>query len=305
MERSLTAAAVTAAQITGPVPAGWAVDWTKLDYRSAAALRAALTSRYAAATANRHLAAVRGVIRAAVLLGLMERGQAEAALAGLRTIRAETLPTGRTITAGEMATVFRLLADDHRLRARRDAAVLAVLHGTGMRRAEVVGLDLHDWHSASEELAVRSGKGRKERRAYAFGGVAAALAAWVRARGEQPGPLFVAVNKAGKVDPQLRRLRPHAINRIVNRALARAGLQDASPHDFRRTVATELLDDGADLSIVAGLLGHAQVTTTARYDRRPDHARRRAAERRATPYVPPKRGAGRQSLLDRQGADSP
>jgi integrase len=61
-------------------------------------------------------------------------------------------------------------------------------------------------------------------------------------------------------------------------------VKDLGWHDFRRTVAGELLNVGEDISTVAQILGHADVRTTARYDRRPAEARRKAARKISVPY---------------------
>jgi site-specific recombinase XerD len=72
-------------------------------------------------------------------------------------------------------------------------------------------------------------------------------------------------------------------NMLVKRA-TQAGVAHFSPHDLRRTMAGDLLDAGADIVTVQKMLAHASVQTTARYDRRPEQVKRRAANLIHVPY---------------------
>jgi integrase len=166
----------------------------------------------------------------------------------------------------------------------RDAAIVAVAYTCGLRRAELVALDLSDFDENVGALKVK-GKRNKERTAYAVNGAGAALGDWLKIRGDEPGPLFHPINKGGVIQHQ--RMTTQAIYGLLQKRASQAGVKDLSPHDLRRSFAGDLLDAGADLSIVQKLMGHASPTTTARYDRRPERAKRQAAERLHIPYHRP------------------
>lgn len=247
------------------------LPWAMLEYQHLQALRSRLAERYAPATCNKLLAATRGVLREARRLGLMS-AEACARASDVKPVRGQRLPKGRSLGPGEVHLLLRAAAGD-RLAGARDAALLAVLYGSGLRRAEAVALELADWRADDGSLRVR-GKGNKERVAYVAAG-RPFLDAWLAARGTEPGPLFLPIDRWGK--RASRPLTDGAVRVILRRLAARAGVADFSPHDCRRTFISDLLDAGADLSVVQQLAGHAQVTTTQRYDRRGEDAKKRAA----------------------------
>jgi integrase/recombinase XerD len=269
--------------LTGAQADAEALDWPRLRYQHTQAVRAALAARYAPATANKMLAALRGVLREAWRLGRMTAEDFHRA-ADLPAVRGSTLPRGRALTPGELRALFAAVAEDARPATRaRDAALLAVLYGGGLRRAEVVALDVDDYDRDTGTLRVRRGKGRKARLLYATNGAGEALDAWVAVRGLEPGPLVMAVNRAGRI--VRRRLTPEAVFDRLGHLAARAGVQRFSPHDLRRSFVSHLLDSGVDISTVRSLAGHASVTTTTRYDHRGEAARRKALELLHVPYV--------------------
>jgi site-specific recombinase XerC len=75
--------------------------------------------------------------------------------------------------------------------------LLGLLYGGGLRRAEVVALDLSDFDAATGAITIK-GKGNKERKGFVTNGSREALDAWLVFRGEEPGPLFMPVTKGGR-----------------------------------------------------------------------------------------------------------
>jgi site-specific recombinase XerD len=262
--------------------------WGELRYQHTAALRAALWDRYAPSTANKILAAVRGVLREAWRLRQIPAEDYQRAI-DVGAVRGSRPLRGRHLASEEVRALFQQCAADASAAGVRDAAMLGVLYGAGLRRAEIVAVSLGDYVSADNTLVVR-GKGNKARVAHLRGGAAQALAAWLLVRGaatdrDGTAPIFTRIYKGGVVTPY--RLTPQAVLDVLRRRATRAGLRPFSPHDIRRTFIGDLLDARVDLATVQQMAGHAQVTTTARYDRRGERAKRAAADVLDVPYVAP------------------
>jgi site-specific recombinase XerD len=251
------------------------MNWAALRYQHCAAVRSVIAEKYAPATANRMLCALRGVLKAAWRLGQLATEEYHRAT-DLPTVKGETLPKGRAISGGELRTLFAAVREDAKAIGRRDAALLAVLYGLGLRRSEAVALDLADYDRETGELRVLHGKGNKQRIGYATNGSRLALDAWLDVRGDQSGALFLPITKGGKIEA--RRMNDQTVFDILTKRAKEAGLKDVSPHDFRRTFIGDLLEAGADISTVQRMAGHSNVTTTARYDRRGEAAKQKAAE---------------------------
>jgi site-specific recombinase XerD len=132
-------------------------------------------------------------------------------------------------------------------------------------------------------VRVRGAKGRKDRMTYAVGGAQDAIEAWVQNRGEESGPLLYPINKGDNI--QRRRMSDQAVYDILRRLGKEIKTRSFAPHDMRRTFIGDLLDAGADLSAAQQLAGHANVQTSALYDRRGERAKKRAASLLHVPYA--------------------
>lgn len=269
---------ITARIIGGDAADCMAVPWERLRFQHTAAIRSELATRYSHTTANRMLSALRGVLKAAWKLGMMTADEYQTA-ASIERVIGETVPAGRSVPSGELAALLNTCRQD--AAGIRDAAVIAMLYACGLRRAELVNLDLVHYEQAESggRLLVH-GKRNKQRYVPIVEGAARALADWLAVRGDAAGPLFHVVgnrNRGGRMTTQ-------AIYAMLKARATAAGIATLSPHDLRRTFVGDLLDAGADIVTVQKLAGHSSVETTARYDRRDEKAKAAAVNRLHVPY---------------------
>lgn len=256
------------------------MEWHRLRYQHTAAIRARLAEAYAPATVNKYLSALRQVLKHAWRLDLMTAEDYQRA-ADLEGVNGETLPAGRELTPGEIAALMQACQRDQTPAGVRDAALLAVLYAGGLRRAEAVGAQLEDYNTETGELVI-TGKRGKQRIVHLTNGAYAAMADWLRSRGTGGGSIFQAINKVGNVIPG--QLTAQAVYNILAKRGTEAGVAAFSPHDLRRTFVSDLLEAGVDIATVSRMAGHASVQTTARYDRRPEAAKKAAAKMLHLPY---------------------
>lgn len=279
-QRTMRHALNTIAGMMGTDPINF--EWGSIRYKNVTEIKSKLLeTKYKSATINKNLAALRGVLRVAWQLGQMSADDYALAVS-VRGVKGEQLPAGRALSAGELSALLSTCEADLSAAGARDAAIISLLYSCGLRRSELVALDLADYDAESNCLKVLHAKGNKSRVVYVQGGALEALNDWLSIRGDHPGALFVAIVWNGNVKPC--RLSDMAIYKILGRRGKQAGINSFSPHDLRRSFISDLLDTGADLVTVSRLAGHANVTTTARYDRRPEAAKRKAAGLLHVPY---------------------
>lgn len=257
------------------------LDWAAIRYQHTAAIRSVLMERYAPATANRMLCALRRTLKEAQRLGLMSADD-YARAADIASVRGDSPLRGRVLKPSEMAALFRACKHDSSPAGARDTALIAILAGAGLRRSEAVALDLADFDSDINSLQVRQGKGRKSRAVYLPDGAATVLMAWLVLRGSEPGALLCPVRRGGHT--VIRRMTDQAVMLIIQKRAAIASVAPLSPHDFRRTFITDLLNSGADILTVQNLAGHSSPSTTSKYDRRGEAAKRKAVQLLHIPF---------------------
>lgn len=268
----------------------WTADvarfpWHEIRLVHASAIRNWLADNYAPSTANKSLAALRGVLRQCFRFGFFAEHDLRFMLEELKYVRGERPLVGRALTQGELRAVFGACDGATELGAR-DAALVALLYGSGIRRAEAGALLLSECELDAEQprIIVRRGKGNKGRIVYLPSGTVRALVHYLVLRGKHEGPLFHPTR--GRTH-RLQRHLPMAIESItfvMHRLAHQAAIPRFTPHDCRRTHIGDKLDAKVDIVTVQKGVGHAQLSTTARYDRRGDRALAQAADSICVPF---------------------
>jgi len=146
----------------------------------------------------------------------------------------------------------------------RDRAMLEVLYSTGIRRSELTALELTDLNPERQTLQIRQGKGHKDR----IVPVGERALSWTGRYLEEVRPRLVLDNaqRALFLTSYGEPFNPDVLSRMVARYIERAEIgRSGSCHLIRRTCATHMLENGADIRFIQQLLGHAKLDTTSIY----------------------------------------
>lgn len=229
----------------------------------------------AGSTVNCYLAALKGVAKAAWLAGQLAH-ENYLRITAVKEVRYSRTPAGRSLTYSESRQMLAC-CDQRRSIDVRDQAILMLMLGCGLRRGEIPGL-MYERYFPDDGSLTLIGKGDKERKVFLPFEVQRSLDEWIhQVRGTSEGRLFGRIRKNGELDLSCA-MDPRSVGMIVQNRLKAAGIKGRlTAHDLRRTFATRLLDDGIDITTVKNMMGHANITTTARYDRRGEEVQKRAA----------------------------
>jgi integrase/recombinase XerC len=219
-----------------------------------------LGERVAPRTVNRRMAAIRSVLKAARLVGAIT-WTVEVANVGVAGLR-DTLGPGKEVVAAIMGALTGAARDGDR-DALRNFAIVRLIYDLGLRRGEVVSLNVEHWEPKRRRLWVW-GKKRAEREPMDDVPIetARALDAWIDLRGDEPGALFQSFSPRdyGK------RLTGSGVYLVVRELGLGLGTR-VRPHGIRHTAITEALDkSGGDIRAVQRFSRHADMRTLQVYD---------------------------------------
>jgi integrase len=219
--------------------------------------------QYAPGTINLRLAAVRRVANEAADSGLLSPELA-AGIRRVKGVRRLGVRVGNWLTAEQGKQLLKSSSRDS-LRGKRNYAMLAVLIGCGLRRGELLTLNLNSLQLREEHWVIADliGKGGHIRTVPIPAWVKAALDAWTDTGGITEGRVFRSINKAGRIWGD--GMTSKVLWEVVKGAATRAGIEKLAPHDLRRTCARLCRLAGGELDQIQFLLGHISIQTTERY----------------------------------------
>lgn len=211
-----------------------------------------------AATVQRHVSTIKGYHRFLLREGLVQTDPAQ-------TVRLphtpDTLPD--VLSVDQVCTLLDSIPTGTALE-QRDATMLEVLYGCGLRVSELTGLDC-DRVFLDEGYLLVLGKGGKERLAPISGVASEKLRAYLADVRPQLIPGYAKPTPAVFLNARGGRISRQSVHKVVNRAGLYLGIEDLHPHTLRHSFATHLLEGGADLRAIQEMLGHSDISTTQIY----------------------------------------
>lgn len=226
--------------------------------------RSRLLERLSVSSVNQRLSAVRLFLRQAAERGSFPREEM-LRLSAVSNVRQPGQRLGRWLTAAEAGRLLGV-PDSETLRGVRDRALLALLIACGLRRDELVRLEVR--HLQVREgrwvLLDLEGKGRRIRTVPMPHWVKQLLDRWLAASEIEDGPLFRTLRKGGRLGPA-QPVSEDLVYTLVRQSGAAIGHPELTPHDLRRTCAKLCRQAGGELEQIQLLLGHASIQTTERY----------------------------------------
>lgn len=223
-------------------------------------------------TINTYLTAIKQVCKNAWLDKLMDH-DTYLRISNVSGVKGKRVSKGRSLQAEEIKKLLTTCSDKSKPTNIRDAAIIVIMRSCGLRREEVVTLKKSSINSSNREINIL-GKGNKERKLRIPKGAYPIIERWInfkssyKWRNNEPEYLFVPIHKTGAL--LSRKLSGQAIHDLLQARTKAADIAKFSPHDIRRTFATEMLKNEVEITDVQKMMGHSDVSTTQIYDKRDD-----------------------------------
>lgn len=250
-------------------------DWSKLDYEVLLSIISDLgASKKSPSTINIYISAIKGVAKEAWRKKIIDI-ETYQHIKEVRRVKGSRTTKGRSLDMDELNQLIDHCMMKDGVIAMRDAAIIALVYGAGLRRQEAADLQLSNLDMENGVITVL-GKGNKERKNALHERIIDILNVWLDERGLEPGHLFLRARKGNKLINES--ISGQTIYDTIIKRYTEAGMKRLTPHDLRRTFATKLLENGEDVFLVQELMGHASVETTQGYDKRTDNAKNKAAK---------------------------
>lgn len=171
----------------------------------------------------------------------------------------------QTVSKANTAAILRTVEGDNIL-ARRDRAILQMLATTGMRRSEIVGIEIADVNIQDAEILLKKTKFGHQRYIFLDSETVTALQRWLAYRPScDHDHVFVSLTITNNSGSIYQPLQGDGVNRILDKAVKAAGIEARiTPHMFRHTFATDLAKAGNPVALMQ-LMGHTNMQSTERY----------------------------------------
>ena len=220
-------------------------------------------AKLAPSTINVQLSAIRKLAAEAADNGLLDPELASG-IGKVRGVKNAGVRAGNWLTR-EQARELLLTPDTSTLKGKRDRAILAVLLGCGLRRSELVALEVQQVEQRENRWVIVDfrGKGGRTRTVPVPAWVKNAIDAWTTAAEITQGRIFRSIGKGGRLKNAT--LAEVGVWWLVKEYAEEIGIKNLAPHDLRRTCAKLCRKSGGDLEQIQMLLGHASIQTTEKY----------------------------------------
>ena len=243
------------------------MPWNIIEYQHLSTIRNTLQEQKKAAnTINLNLSAIKGVMKACFNLGLISADQLMR-LNDIKRVRGKRLPSGRSLSTQEIKKLYRACIQDNSPAGKRDYAIIAVMLATGIRRSEVIAIDVDDYNTRSGLLNIQSGKGNKQRLLPVGKKATQAILNWLKIREDLPSKKAQVIDRSALfLSERGNRISTRNVQARIRYWTSRQGIPgNIHPHMLRHSFASHMLESSGDLRAVQELLGHADISTTQIY----------------------------------------